>query len=128
MKNRANKEREDEMKQELKVGTRIYYTGDRANGETFGTIVRCREATKYSGESVDVEFDDERFEGDDKLSRGVSILHFEGPEVGRRFFTADEWKAIQDRRLAEMRARIAGNFCQTCRRPKTRCICVMVPY
>lgn len=121
----TNEKRGQEMKEELTVGTRIYYTGDMANGETFGTITKCREVNAYGGASVDILYDDERFEGDDKTSRGVSILQFEGEEASRRFFTADEWKASQDRKIKEMRARLT---CKTCRRLKIRCICVMVPY
>ena len=76
--------------QRFKPGTRFYYTGDRANCATYGTITKYRPANKYIPKTVDVEYDDERFKGDTKTQRQVYIANFSvGP--GRRFWFADEW-------------------------------------
>ena len=73
-----------------KVGTRIYYTGDMANGNSIGTITAIHSATQISPVGYDIEYDDERFEGDNKKSHSVPI-HCFSPGPGRRFYLLDEW-------------------------------------
>lgn len=93
----------------MKVGDRIYYTGDFANGSSTGTITACNPATKYAPESVDIKFDEVRFEGDKMESRHVFLQNFsKGP--GRRFWLLEEWnserqialKAMQERYLKQI--------------------------
>lgn len=85
------------MKKELRVGVRIYYTGDMANSEGNGTIQREREATPYSDKSVDIKLDDGR------LFRGISPLGFESG-AGRRFWILKEWEAEQKANLQKFYA------------------------
>ena len=76
------------MKTELKKGQRFYYTGDRANRSTFGTITGIKDHGKF-GYSYIVKYDDQRFKGDTKIgyveSRSFSI----GP--GQRFKTIEQY-------------------------------------
>ncbi len=74
----------------MKVGDRIYYTGDMANGASEGTITACNPATKYSPESVDIKFDESRFEGDKMESKSVYIQNF-SPGIGCRFWMLENW-------------------------------------
>lgn len=83
---------------DLKVGDEIYYTGDMANMPSFGRIIAYHPRGKYTPEGVDIEYDEERFEGDSKLSRLVPTLCF-SPGPGRRFWLKSEW--IANRRAAE---------------------------
>ena len=72
------------MTNNLTVDTKIYYTGDQANCPSYGVITATHERTKYSPESVDIEYDDERFDGDEKKGRKIPISAFSsGP--GCRF-------------------------------------------
>ncbi len=89
----------------LQPGTRIYYTGDMANGSSFGTVTAYRDAGRFNPESVDISFDDERFEGDEKKStRSLPVICF-APGPGRRFWLESEWEADRQARIAEMKAR-----------------------
>lgn len=83
----------------LQPGKRIYYTGDQANQDSWGTIINVRPADKWGPESVDISFDDERFEGDnERLSRGIYVSMFE-PGPGQRFYTATDWQAKRDQQI-----------------------------
>ena len=84
----------------MELGTRIYYTGDRANHEDAGTIVGINPATKYGPVSYDIDLDDGR------ELRGLYPSAF-GKGPGRRFWALDEWQADRARRIAEMVARLA---------------------
>jgi len=77
----------------LTVGQRIYYTGDMANIEDEGRIVRMRPADRLAPESYDVKLNDGR------IFRGVYHLSFD-PGPGRRFWPLDEWEAQRKARLA----------------------------
>jgi len=81
-------------------GTRIYYMGDRANLPSYGTITKFRPADKWGPESVDIQFDEERFEGDyEKIAHGITLAAFkQGP--GRRFWLAEEWDTEINRQLS----------------------------
>ncbi len=90
----------------MNVGDRIYYTGDFANGSTEGTITACNPATKYYGESVDIEFDEPRFEGDTMKSRSILLQTFsKGP--GCRFWMLEEWEAERQAALKAFREKYA---------------------
>lgn len=49
-------------KVKLEVGTRIYYTGDMANNEGFGTITKKIPAGKYNQACVETKLDDGRIQ------------------------------------------------------------------
>ena len=76
----------------MRVGDRIYYTGDRANGASEGTVTACNPASKYIPESVNIKYDQSRFEGDTMESRLVLLQNFQ-PGPGRRFYLFEEWVA-----------------------------------
>lgn len=81
----------------LKIGDRIYYTGDMANCASEGTIVAYRPASKYASESWDILFDEERFEKDeDRRANGIMACMFD-PAPGRRFWLLSDW--LEDKRL-----------------------------
>ncbi len=88
----------------MKTGDRIYYTGDLANCESEGTITACNPATKYSGESVDIQFDQPRFENDKMTSR-VDVMNF-NPGPGRRFWILEEWETDRRERWKAMQKKI----------------------
>ncbi len=85
----------------MKIGDRIYYTGDRANGSSTGTITACNPATKYYPESVDIQFDESRFEGDTMKSKKVLIQNF-SKGSGRRFWPLEEWETERQASLKRM--------------------------
>ncbi len=85
----------------MKIGDRIYYTGDRANGSSMGTITACNPASKYIPESVNIKFDESRFEGDKMESRLVLLQNFH-PGPGRRFYLSEEWEAERQVALKRM--------------------------
>lgn len=83
----------------MKVGDRVYYTGDQANFPSAGTITDCIPASKYISESVRIKWDDKRFEGDDKMESVILIISFSsGP--GRRFWMMDEWEEKRREEIA----------------------------
>lgn len=54
----------------FKPGTRIFYTGDRANLESYGTITGFNPPDAFCGcGSVDIEYDNPRFDGDLKIDQ-----------------------------------------------------------
>lgn len=88
-----------------KRGTRIFYTGDQANRSSYGTIITYRPRTKYHPESVDIAYDEPRFDGDDrKASRQLPVLMF-NPSPGQRFFLADDYDRERKEKLAQLYAR-----------------------
>ena len=78
------------MKSKLQKGTRIYYGGDMANMEDFGTITAAY--TNTWGSFVDVAFD----EGED--NRGLPVALF-SPEYlghgGTRFVTLEAYNTFR---------------------------------
>lgn len=87
----------------FKLGTKVYYTGDMANFDGIGTIVKVRPATKYGSEAVDIRFDEPRPEGGSQTIRGITLISFE-PSPGRRFYLLDEW--IEERKQAIEKMRL----------------------
>ena len=81
----------------MERGTRIYYTGDMANIEDFGTISRVVHSPRW-GTSYDIVLDDGR------LLRGISPMNF-APSPGRRFWPLNEWEARRTERIADMQKR-----------------------
>lgn len=77
------------MTNTLKEGDRFYYTGDMANGSSFGTITEVLQPTKYSHLRYRVTFDTIRFEGDTKESI-VEYFSF-NKGIGQRFKTMDQY-------------------------------------
>jgi hypothetical protein len=57
--NRPDRSREM-ARAKVTVGTRIYYTGDMANPDDFGTVTQIIPGNKYSPELVEVTLDDGR--------------------------------------------------------------------
>jgi len=93
----------------IKVGDRVYYTGDMANCPSYGTVTAYHPRTQYRPESVSIKHDDERFEGDtERFSRYVPIIAFK-PHPGRRFWLASEYDADRQAQTeafaADLRAR-----------------------
>jgi hypothetical protein len=82
---------------ELKEGTRIYYTGDRANQPSFGTIEKVNPPSKYAPLNYDIRFDE-----DGKVHRGIYYLSFT-PGPGRRFYPLTEWQEERRQRLEQMK-------------------------
>jgi len=68
----------------FKLGTRIYYTGDMANMGSEGTIIKYRPREKYIPESVDIQYDEDRFDGDTRLGKMIPVIAF-NPGPGCRF-------------------------------------------
>ena len=78
----------------MKIGDRIYYTGDMANIEDKGTIFKIRPATKYGPLSYDIRLDDGR------EFLGVYDLSFQ-PSIGRRFWLLTDWKKDRDEKIKD---------------------------
>lgn len=95
----------------LEVGTEIYYTGDQANFPSFGKVVAVNPANKSYGRSVDIEYEEERFEGDTLKSRSVLLTNF-NPGPGCRFMLKSEYLALRKQALAEMQARLVKINCK----------------
>jgi len=76
----------------LKMGERIYYTGDMANPSDFGTIAEIIRPERW-GMSYHLNLDDGR-----SFTIGPEMFH---PGPGRRFWPLDEWEADRRRRIAE---------------------------
>ena len=84
---------------EYKVEDRIYYKGDMANVEDFGTITKIHPANKWGPLSYDIQTDDGR------TFHRVWHLSFE-PSPGRRFWLLSEWEAIRKAQLASFYTRM----------------------
>jgi len=86
-----------------KIGTRIYYTGDQANIEDYGTVTKFNDPTKYSPQTVDIKLDDGR------VFKMIYLSAFtNGP--GQRFYLATDWDRIKKDRLeAFMKSRQLNN-------------------
>lgn len=84
---------------ELKVGTKVFYTGDMANSEDLGVIVKEREATLYGPVAVDIRLDDGR------EIKGIG-KHMFDPGIGRRFWPLDEWMAERKVKIQAMQDRM----------------------
>ena len=85
---------------EVKVGDRIYYTGDRANWPSEGTVTSV--SASYSDGCINISYDDERFEGDvKKCTKGLPLSAF-SPGPGRRFYLLSEWQAQQQAQLESL--------------------------
>lgn len=85
----------------FKVGTRIYNSGDMANTPSEGTIVEYRPAGKYIPESVDILYDEPRFDGDDRYSKIVPICLFKS-QVGCRFWLLEDWLEMRRAQCREL--------------------------
>ncbi len=83
---------------QLTKGQRVYYTGDRANSEDYGTIIDVIPADRYAPERYTIELEDGR------IFKGVYGIMFDD-EIGRRFWPAEEWGADRKRRMDEFKAR-----------------------
>jgi hypothetical protein len=83
----------------LSVGTRIYYGGDMANPDGFGTITERKEPTKYGGSQVHIAMDDGR-------TMWIAEMSF-SPEYkghgGTRFVTEEAYNTFREARIAEFR-------------------------
>jgi len=82
----------------MTLGTRIYYTGDRANAEGYGMVVGVQRSLYGIYYALDLD--------DGRTMRQVFDSAFaSGP--GRRFWAAEEWDAKQRESLAQMQAAAA---------------------
>lgn len=96
------------MKQHTSIqfnpGTRVYYTGDMANMSSFGTITAYHPRGQYTPESVDIKYDEIRFEGDDsRFSKMVPVIAF-SKGVGQRFWFLDEWEQHRAEELEKLKS------------------------
>lgn len=98
------------------LGARIYYTGDMANGASYGTIVEWIPSDRFQ-DQLRIRFDEPRFEGDDDRETVVTPISFE-PGPGRRFYMAAEWDALRAEKIEAMRReaeeRERRNTCPGC--------------
>lgn len=86
------------MKNQLSIGTKIYYTGDMANSEGVGIITKEHEATKYAPHCFDIEMEDGR------KMRMIKPASFNaGP--GQRFHVYETWKTEREAKIATYIAR-----------------------
>lgn len=92
---------------EVTIGTRIYYTGDQANGSSAGTVIEIIPATKYGPEEAVIMYDEERFEGDTRRGR-VPVYLLNDMSTSKRFFLEQVWHEIQERAQAEFIARYSA--------------------
>lgn len=84
------------MKYELNQGTRIYYTGDMANIEDFGSIVKINPPSRFATHgTIDMKLDDGR------EINGIYPSAFD-PGPGRRFMTEAENKANRAASIKQM--------------------------
>jgi hypothetical protein len=82
----------------LQAGARIYYTGDQANPDGYGTIVRQRPIDpRWQYKQVDLAMDDGR------EILGINLSGFQ-PGPGRRFWLAADWLAARQARIDAMKA------------------------
>jgi hypothetical protein len=90
--------RKDEMMDysNLKVGQRVYYTGDMANLPAWCTIVRRNEDPRW-GLSYDLRADEEK----EIRFCGIRATNFSG--IGRRFQVKEEYDAERAIKIAAMR-------------------------
>lgn len=88
----------------LEVGHRIYYTGDMANNPSFGKIsaVYGNEFGKF----YDIEYENERFEGDTKISKRVPHIAF-NKSIGQRFKTIEQYKEERQLQMDRLKASMA---------------------
>ena len=83
--------------QAIEIGTRIFYTGDRANPEGVGTVTGIRRDSRF-GDHLVIEWDADH----DGATRGQSLVmpcQFR-PGPGRRFMTLAERRAEQGVKIA----------------------------
>ncbi|RJX17664.1 MAG: hypothetical protein C4575_12525 [Desulforudis sp.] len=89
----------DVRKMRLHKGTRIYYTGDMANREGFGTIVAVLEPTKYSPQQVVIKMDDGR---EKKVPTAMFSKEYKG-HGGTRFVTEDAYRRWQQGQVEKLK-------------------------
>ena len=86
------------------VGTEVYYTGDVANQDGFGTVVNVRKHFDRGqwDYSYDLHFPANDSEGE-RTFKGIYQAMFDGAP-GRRFMLKSEYDADKAAKLATMRA------------------------
>lgn len=77
----------------LKIGTKIHYTGDMANIEGWGEITTVK-GSKFYPVMYAIKLDDGR------IFPGVLPLNFSG--IGRRFVTEKEYEQERDQKMKEL--------------------------
>ncbi len=85
----------------LTTGTAIYYTGDRANHDGFGTVIRIIPPNPWGGEQAVIAMDDGRQFTHSVLNTGDV---YDG-HCGTRFVTAASyaaWRKAEMERFAEL--------------------------
>jgi hypothetical protein len=80
----------------MKLGDKIYYTGDCANIEGIGEIIKVNPPDCCGGETYDVKFEDGRI-----FKRLYPQLFDTSP--GRRFWPLQEWQEGRQRRIEAMK-------------------------
>lgn len=81
----------------LKTGTRFFYTGDQANGSTFGTITEVIKG--QFGTYYKAEYDEETYEGDTRIHK-IEKFSFEGKFA--RFITVEKYNSDRIKQLTSL--------------------------
>ena len=81
----------------LQIGEKIYYSGDQANIEGFGTITNTNPNGWY-GMQYEITMEDER------IKKAILPLMFE-KSPGRRFQLLTEYNEEREKIIAQMKAR-----------------------
>lgn len=87
--------------QDYQTGDRIHYTGDMANLEGDGVIIKRREADDMGPLMYDIAMNDGR------AMRGIWALSFE-PGAGRRFWLLSEWQEEREKKITLFMQRVAA--------------------
>lgn len=95
-----------DFRNSLQAGVRIHYSGDMANRERFGTIVK-RYQNKW-GDWVDIVCDRDSDEAEAYEMRAISVQMFSEVCLGHggtRFVTEAAWEAFRAESLRQAQAR-----------------------
>ena len=85
------------------VGSRIYYTGDMANIDGVGTVIKIIPASNYAPEMAVVHLDD----GRDCTPATMSIEDEYKGHCGVRFVTEEAYQSWREAKLEEMKQAVA---------------------
>lgn len=88
---------------DLGIGTKIYYTGDMANGSGF-FVVSAHRPGNY-GHTIELRETGDTYGDEPRTFRGLMLSSFQ-PGPGRRFELHSEWKAEREAKIAAFAAAV----------------------